>query len=130
MTQKYEVIFYPEVGVKISGIEANSYREAVEKAEDFFRAHDVLDREFVRGKEGASAGPFVESHFYADNGLGEVTVIPINDDGGKGSGQIDLHGDWTIDDLPAAPRCDKPGCNCAAWRPEGCAWDGVEPDPA
>lgn len=27
----------------------------------------------------------------------------------------------------AAPRCDAPGCNCAAWLPEGCAWDGEQP---
>ena len=26
-----------------------------------------------------------------------------------------------------APRCDKPGCNCAAWKPEGCAWDAAQP---
>ena len=26
-----------------------------------------------------------------------------------------------------SPRCDKPGCNCATWKPEGCAWDDAEP---
>src|SRR6185437_11963671 len=26
-----------------------------------------------------------------------------------------------------AARCDKPGCNCATWKPEGCAWDDAEP---
>ena len=31
--------------------------------------------------------------------------------------------------MPAqpAPRCDKPGCNCAAWKLEGCAWDDAQP---
>lgn len=32
--------------------------------------------------------------------------------------------------MSGKPRCDAPGCNCAAWLAEGCAFDGMEQDPA